>query len=196
MARQDYLIKARSGCDSAISIDVSRVRRTGPGSAGTPMWLDRAAVIEKESSASNITSPWRLCSILQVEETKRIIHVIPVWATTPAGSLVFSQVQTYTILQGSTLDRELSDNFELPTTSLFSAIVLIAMITVPIYDRVEVPLASSFTKHPYGFSTLQRLGMALVFAILTLQRWWKGEDSLTLGIWGWRTDRWDPSSCP
>ncbi|KAL3693505.1 hypothetical protein R1sor_007156 [Riccia sorocarpa] len=131
-------------------------------------WLDRAAVLEKESSSGDIHGPWRLCSISQVEETKRIIQVIPVWATTAAVSLVFSQLQTYTITQGSTLDRKLSDNFELPTNSLFSALVIIAMITVPIYDRVLVPFARRFTKHPYGLSTLQRLGTAIVFAMLMM----------------------------
>ncbi|KAL2633982.1 hypothetical protein R1flu_005461 [Riccia fluitans] len=129
-------------------------------------WLDRAAVIE--TSVRDMYSPWRLCSISQVEETKRIIQVIPVWATTAAVSLVFSQLNTYTITQGSTLDRKLSDSFELPANSLFSAIVIIAMITVPIYDRVLVPFARRFTKHPYGLSPLQRLGLAIIYAMLMM----------------------------
>ncbi|KAG6553357.1 hypothetical protein Mapa_005092 [Marchantia paleacea] len=131
-------------------------------------WLDRAAIIEKDSSGQDVQSPWRLCSISQVEETKRIIHMIPVWATTAAVSLVFSQLQTYTITQGATFDRKLTPHFEIPAPSLTTAIVLIAMVTVPIYDKLLVPLARRFTKHPYGLSTLQRLGMSVVLAMLTM----------------------------
>lgn len=131
-------------------------------------WLDRAAIIEKDASGPDTHSPWRLCSISQVEETKRIIHLIPVWATTAAVSLVFSQLQTYTISQGLTFDRKLTPHFEIPAPSLTTAIVLFAMITVPIYDKLLVPLARRYTKHPYGLSTLQRLGMSIVLAMLTM----------------------------
>ncbi|BBN04298.1 protein MpNPF5 [Marchantia polymorpha subsp. ruderalis] len=129
-------------------------------------FLDKAAVVQK--GAADTKDRWRVCGVTQVEETKRILQMLPIWATTCCVSLVFSQLVTYTVTQGATLDRKWGEHFEVPAASLSAIFVLISLCTVPLYDSLFVPLVRKFTKHPYGLSCLQRLGVSIVCAILLM----------------------------
>lgn len=135
-------------------------------------FLDKAATIDEVDknalAAAERPNPWRLCSVTQVEESKRLIQFIPVWITLAPVTLVFSQLSTFTVQQGATLDRKLGPHFEIPPASLGLIVPLVSLVSVPIYEILVVPVARRYTKSPYGFLPLQRLGLSLGFAIIAM----------------------------
>ncbi|CAM6097818.1 unnamed protein product [Calypogeia fissa] len=134
-------------------------------------FLDRAAVIDevdKNALVAGRPDPWRLCSVTQVEESKRLFQFLPVWITLAPVTLVFSQIPTFAVEQGQSLDRRLGPHFVIPPASLALMMTVVVLICVPIYDRILLPFVKKYTKSPYGFAPLQRLGMALVFSVISV----------------------------
>ncbi|CAM6127635.1 unnamed protein product [Calypogeia fissa] len=134
-------------------------------------FLDRAAVIDevdKNALVAGRPDPWRLCRVTQVEESKRLFQFLPVWITLAPVTLVFSQIPTFTVEQGQSLDRRLGPHFVIPPASLVLMMTIVVLICVPIYDRILLPFVKKYTKSPYGFAPLQRLGMTLVISVISL----------------------------
>ncbi|KAI3848166.1 hypothetical protein MKX03_019845 [Papaver bracteatum] len=131
--------------------------------------LNKAAMknvveINEDGSVSN---PWTLCSIQQVEEVKCLIRIIPIWA---AGIICFtsmSQQRTFTVSQALKMDRHLGPKFEIPAGSLGVISMLTIGIWVAFYDRIFVPALRKMTKQEDGLTLLQRMGIGMVFSILS-----------------------------
>lgn len=135
--------------------------------------LNKAAILtdEDEINADGSAShPWKLRSLQQVEEIKCVIRVIPIWISGIIYYIVLGQMQTYLVFQAIQADRRLIGGvrFQIPaaTYNVFSMISL--TIWIPIYDRVVVPLARRFTRKEEGITILQRIGIGLVLATLTM----------------------------
>ncbi|XP_062165084.1 protein NRT1/ PTR FAMILY 8.2-like [Alnus glutinosa] len=129
-------------------------------------FLDKAAVItDPEANGSN---RWRLCTVTQVEEFKSFIRVLPVWASTIALSISFAQLSTFFISQASFTDRTLGSNFVIPAGSVpvFSAVN--ALILIPIYEKLIVPVLRKRNGHPRGITSLQRMGVGLFVSIFAM----------------------------
>ncbi|XAR65143.1 hypothetical protein NMG60_11009146 [Bertholletia excelsa] len=133
-------------------------------------FLNKAAIIldgdvNPDGSPSN---PWRLSSIQQIEELKCLIKIIPVWASGIVCFTSIAQQATFTISQAQKMDRHLGSKFQIPPGSL----VVISLITVgtwvPFYDRVLVPALRKVTKIEGGITLLQRIGIGIVFSILSM----------------------------
>ncbi|KAL6616563.1 hypothetical protein ACP70R_038833 [Stipagrostis hirtigluma subsp. patula] len=122
-------------------------------------FLDKAAVETASDKAQ--PSPWRLCTVTQVEELKCVLRLLPVWATGIIFSAAYSQMSTTFILQGDTLDPYVG-GFRVPAAVLSVFDTLSVMLWVPLYDRVIVPLARRATGHERGFTQLARMGIGLV----------------------------------
>lgn len=133
-------------------------------------FFDKAAVQtqrEGENKGWDVNA-WRLCSVTQVEELKSIIRVLPIWATGIIFSTVYSQMGTLFVLQGNTMNLDLTKSFQIPSASLSLFDTISVIFWVPIYDRVIVPLARKLTGHKNGFTQLQRIGIGLVISILAM----------------------------
>lgn len=102
-----------------------------------------------------------------MEETKRLISMLPIWITTAGVSVVFSQILTWTVSQGTTLNRDLG-SIVIPPASLNCIWVVVSLVSAPLYGGVFVPLARKLTGHPYGVSPLKRVGLAIVITVLTI----------------------------
>ncbi|XP_039141192.1 protein NRT1/ PTR FAMILY 5.2-like [Dioscorea cayenensis subsp. rotundata] len=124
--------------------------------------LDKAAV--KTSSAS----PWVLCPVTQVEETKQMLRMIPILFATFVPSIMLAQVNTLFVKQGTTLNRSISPHFKIPPASLQAFVTVSMLITVVIYDRCFVPFIMKWTKNPRGITLLQRLGIGLILHIIVM----------------------------
>ncbi|KAL7091508.1 hypothetical protein ACP275_12G110600 [Erythranthe tilingii] len=133
-------------------------------------FLDKAALIiegdiRQDGSNSN---PWRLCAIQQIEETKCLFRIIPIWASGIICFMAMAQQGTFTLSQALKMDRHLSPNFQIPAGSL----AVISMVTVgiwlPIYDRLIVPALRKITGLEGGISLLQRMGIGIVFSVLSM----------------------------
>lgn len=114
-------------------------------------------------------NPWKVCTITQVEETKLILRMVPIWLCCLIfGIAAVSQNTTFFIKQGGTMDRSMGSHFQIPPVSLgvFSAISGLAFITI--YDRYIVPLARRIRGDERGLTVLQRIGIGLFFSVLCM----------------------------
>ena len=124
-------------------------------------------IIDHLDASSETRNPWRLCSLTQVEQVKLLLRLIPIWFCCLMFSVVQSNVQTFFIKQGSTMIRSIG-SFEFPQASLQVFVGLTIMISIPIYDRVFVPVARKFTGHSSGITILQRIGTGLSISIISM----------------------------
>ncbi|KAI3964231.1 hypothetical protein MKW92_011265 [Papaver armeniacum] len=130
--------------------------------------LDKAAIKDKMDTSSDTKNDWRLCSVTQVEEAKLLIRLVPVWLSCLSFAVVDAQEDTYFIKQGSTMDRTVVHNFRIPSASLQVITSLTIISTVVIYDRVLVPIARNWTGIQSGITMLQRIGVGIFFAALSM----------------------------
>ncbi|XP_011019153.1 PREDICTED: protein NRT1/ PTR FAMILY 8.1 [Populus euphratica] len=131
-------------------------------------FFDKAAVETQTDNIKGLTSPWRLCTVTQVEELKSIIRLLPVWASGIVFATVYSQMSTMFVLQGNTMDQHMVPHFKIPSASLSLFDTLSVIFWAPVYDRIIVPYARKFTGHERGFTQLQRMGIGLVISIISM----------------------------
>ncbi|KAJ0097126.1 hypothetical protein Patl1_27540 [Pistacia atlantica] len=88
----------------------------------------------------------------------------------PRGSLLtpITQLQTFSVQQGSTMNAKLTNSFSIPPASLQSIPYIILIFLVPLYDTFFVPFARKFTGHESGISPLQRIGVGLFAATFSM----------------------------
>ncbi|CAK8564672.1 unnamed protein product [Lathyrus sativus] len=110
----------------------------------------------------------KACSVSEVEEAKAILRLVPIWATSLIFAIVFSQSSTFFTKQGVTLDRKILPGFYVPPASLQSFISLSIVLFIPIYDRIIVPIARTFTGKPSGITMLQRIGTGMLFSVISM----------------------------
>ncbi|MCO5606059.1 hypothetical protein L7F22_060246 [Adiantum nelumboides] len=126
--------------------------------------LDKAAVLELIEDKGN---SWRLCTVTQVEEVKALLRMMPIWATTIMLNVCLAQLLTFSIEQGVTTDRTLG-SIKIPAASLVTFPVLMLVIASPLYEMAFVPLVRKFTGRPTGITYLQRIGVGLFMAVVSM----------------------------
>jgi len=107
------------------------------------------------------------CTVTEVEEVKLIIGMIVVWLSTLVPCTIWAQVNTLFVKQGTTLDRSMG-GVHIPAASLGSFITISMLLSIPVYDRVLVPLVRRRTGNPRGITLLQRLGIGCAFQVLVV----------------------------
>ncbi|KAI3464336.1 hypothetical protein Pfo_020999 [Paulownia fortunei] len=111
----------------------------------------------------------KICSIADVEDAKAILRLAPIWCACLGYSVVYAQPSTLFTKQAATIDRHLSSNFQIPAASLQQCFITVSiMVSLPIYDRVFVPIARAITKKPSGISMLQRIGIGLFLSLISI----------------------------
>ncbi|XP_051131685.1 protein NRT1/ PTR FAMILY 5.6-like [Andrographis paniculata] len=132
-------------------------------------FFDKAAIIgEGQSSLTERQNPWRLATVTKVEEMKLVVSVIPIWITTLPFGVCVAQAATFFIKQGTTLDRRITDTFELPPASIYALAAVGMIISVVIYDRGLVPLLRRVRNNERGITILQRIGLGMIFSVATM----------------------------
>lgn len=116
----------------------------------------------------SIVNQWNLVSIQQVEEVKCLARTFPIWAAGILGFTAMAQQGTFIVSQALKMDRHLGPNFQIPAGSLGVISLIIIGLWVPFYDRVCVPSLRKITKHEGGITLLQRIGIGMVFSILSM----------------------------
>lgn len=127
-------------------------------------FLDKAAIKDPSIPAAN---KWILATLTDVEEVKMVLRMLPIWATTVIFWTVYAQMTTFSVSQATTMDRHIG-NFQIPPASLTVFFVGSILLTVPIYDRLIVPIARKALENPQGLTPLQRIGVGLVLSIVAM----------------------------
>ncbi|CAL4919854.1 unnamed protein product [Urochloa decumbens] len=130
-------------------------------------FLDKAAIVE-HGGGEAAAGPWRLATVTQVEETKLVLSMVPIWIATLAFGMQAAQVSTFFIKQGSVMDRRMGPHFVLPPSSIFALSAVGMIATVAAYDKVLVPYLRRATGGERGISILRRVGIGMAFAIVAM----------------------------
>ncbi|CAK9166865.1 unnamed protein product, partial [Ilex paraguariensis] len=120
--------------------------------------------LNKACVKTGSTNPWMLCSVTQVEETKQMLRMIPIWVATFVPSTMIAQVSTLFVKQGTLLNRNIG-SFKIPPASLSAFVTISMLVCIVSYDRVFVPIMRKLTKNPRGITLLQRMGVGIVLHI-------------------------------
>ncbi len=93
--------------------------------------VDEVAAVAAGHNQHVPKSRWRTCTVTQVEETKAMVKLMPIWAGTIIMNVVLAQLQTYTIEQGSTMDRKIGKHFKFPAASIpFFPLIMMAILVL------------------------------------------------------------------
>lgn len=117
-------------------------------------FMDKAAVQNTSGS-----SP---CTVTDVEETKLMLRIFPIWLAVIFPSTLLTQSATLFVKQGMTLHRNIGPNFEIPAASIGFFLQLSMLLSLVFYDRILVPVCRRFTGNPRGITILQRMGIGMI----------------------------------
>lgn len=120
------------------------------------------------SPAGNWKEGSKPISIVEVEEAKDVLRLIPIWVTCLPYAVVFAQSSTLFTKQGATMERTIFSSFNVPAASLQSFIYLVIIVFIPIYDCILVPTIRAFTRRPSGITVLQKIGIGLLSSTLCM----------------------------
>lgn len=123
---------------------------------------------DPEKWASVKVSPWRLCSVTQVEEVKLLVRVMPIWIFSLMFMVHITQLSSFFLRQGLSMDLSMGPNFKVPAGSLSIFNSLTAVLCIPVYNEWFVPLMRRITGNERGISMLQRIGTGLVLTTLAM----------------------------
>lgn len=130
-------------------------------------FLDKACIKIQEGTEAK-ESPWKLCTVSQVQQVKIIISVIPIFACTIIFNTILAQLQTFSVQQGSIMNTNITKSFKIPPASLQSIPYIMLIFFVPLYETTFVPIARKFTGKDSGISPLQRIGIGLFTATFSM----------------------------
>ncbi|ERN04735.1 protein NRT1/ PTR FAMILY 5.10 [Amborella trichopoda] len=131
-------------------------------------WLDKAAIPDEQDRAVSKKNKWRLCSVRQVEDAKLLLRLVPIWASCLLYTIVYAQSPTFFTKQGITMDRKLGSTFMVPPAALQTFINVVALIVVPLYDRLIIPMARKVKGDECGITTLQRIGTGIFVSAIAM----------------------------
>ncbi|PNT78045.1 hypothetical protein BRADI_1g72910v3 [Brachypodium distachyon] len=128
-------------------------------------FFDKAAIVlpPLDGKGSSVMSPWRLCTVSQVEELKTLLRLCPVWASLLFFFAVTGQMTSTLIEQGMAMDNRVG-GFTVPPASLSTFDIITVVALIPLYDVFLVPLARRATGKNRGISQLQRIGTGLALS--------------------------------
>ncbi|XAR52770.1 hypothetical protein NMG60_11021022 [Bertholletia excelsa] len=125
--------------------------------------LDKAAILPENTTPS----PWKVCTVTQVEEVKVLTRMMPIIASTIIMNTCLAQLQTFSVQQGYRMNRFLG-SFQVPAPSIPVIPLVFMAFLIPLYDLVFVPFARKLTGHPSGITQLQRVGVGLVLSVVSM----------------------------
>lgn len=126
--------------------------------------MDKAAIVKSSEDSAH---PWRTCTVTQVEETKILLRMLPIILSTVFMNTCLAQLQTFSIQQGTTMDRSIR-GFQVPSSSIPFIPLFFMTVAIPIYERIFIPIARKFTGIPTGIRQLQRVGVGLVLSVISM----------------------------
>uniref|UniRef100_A0A0E0KQZ2 Major facilitator superfamily (MFS) profile domain-containing protein n=1 Tax=Oryza punctata TaxID=4537 RepID=A0A0E0KQZ2_ORYPU len=135
-------------------------------------FLDKACIrAAQQGPNTKPESPWRLCTVAEVQQAKTLLAVTPIFACTIVFNTVLAQLQTFSVQQGSAMDTALGgrgSSFRIPPASLQAIPYAMLLALVPAYELLLVPLMKRVTGTRSGITPLQRIGVGLCTVSLSM----------------------------
>lgn len=125
-------------------------------------------VMDKAAIKSDAKDTSKVCTVTEVEETKLMIGLLPVWVASIIPSTMITQAGTLFVKQAETLERHVGSSFEFPAASATAFLTLSMLITTVIYDRLLVPFLRRYTGNPKGITALQRMGSGMLIQVIVM----------------------------
>ncbi|KAL4362116.1 hypothetical protein GQ457_04G024600 [Hibiscus cannabinus] len=131
--------------------------------------LDKAAVLDEDCVAGTMSKDDRgiLSTVTQVEEVKMIVKLLPIWSTCIFFWTIYSQMTTFTVHQATIMHRTVS-SFVIPAGSFSSFLIATILLFTSLNEKVFIPLSRKLTHNVQGITSLQRIGIGLVFSIAAM----------------------------
>ncbi|KAG6750094.1 hypothetical protein POTOM_047172 [Populus tomentosa] len=129
-------------------------------------YLDKAAIMDPTSSAQK-NDPWIVSTVMEVEEVKMVLKLIPIWSTCILFWTVYSQMTTFTIEQATFMNRKVG-SLVIPSGSYSTFLFITILLFTSLNERLFVPLARKLTRNSQGLTSLQRIGIGLFLSILAM----------------------------
>ncbi|XP_011005904.1 PREDICTED: protein NRT1/ PTR FAMILY 6.4-like isoform X2 [Populus euphratica] len=130
--------------------------------------LDKAAIIDDPTSiGAGKNDPWIVSTVMEVEEVKMVLKLIPIWSTCILFWTVYSQMITFTIEQATFMDRKVG-SLVIPSGSYSTFLFITILLFTSLNERLFVPLARKLTHNAQGLTSLQRIGAGLFLSILAM----------------------------
>ncbi|KAH7516546.1 hypothetical protein FEM48_Zijuj10G0146500 [Ziziphus jujuba var. spinosa] len=127
-------------------------------------FLDKAAIVSEEDDTKS-PNLWRLNTVHRVEELKSVIRMGPIWASGILLITAYAQQSTFSLQQAKTMDRHLTNTFQIPAGSMTVFTYISMLSTIAIYDRIFIPMARKLTGIDRGITFLHRMGIGFVISI-------------------------------
>lgn len=131
------------------------------------IWLDKAAIRLIDDNEGQQQSPWKVCTVTQVEQIKILIRMLPILGSTIIMNTCMAQLQTFSVQQGTMMNLRLG-HLNIPPPSLPVIPLIFMVILIPVYEFTFVPFARKITHHPSGITQLQRVGVGLILSVISM----------------------------
>ncbi|GER31231.1 major facilitator superfamily protein [Striga asiatica] len=131
--------------------------------------LDKAAVVTgpDELRKGPARNPWRLCTATQVEEVKCVLRLLPIWLCAIVTSVVFVQVLSLFVEQGSAMNTRISSDFHVAPASMTAFDIVSTSTFIICYEKLLVPFYVKLAKkEPRVPTELQRMGIGMAVSIV------------------------------
>lgn len=135
--------------------------------------MNRAALkteADEDSLSDSVVKPWRLCTVQQVEELKRLISIFPLWSTGIFLSTPIAIQNSMAVLQALKMDRSWGPHFKVPAGTVLVLLMLSGSISIALIDKCLTPLWLRLTSNSNNPSQLlahlRRIGIGHVLNVL------------------------------
>lgn len=112
-------------------------------------------------------APWIASTVTQVEEVKMVFKLIPIWSTCILFWTIYSQMTTFTVEQATFMKRNIG-SFVIPSGSFSAFLFISILLFTSLNEKLVVPLARKLTHNTQGLTSLQRIGIGLIFAMVAM----------------------------
>ncbi|KAG2561746.1 hypothetical protein PVAP13_8KG155300 [Panicum virgatum] len=160
------LVAAFKNRNVKLSENPSELKQINPDEASAFEMLHQTEgfrCLDKAAVDTGKTGAWSLCSITQVEETKIILRMVPIFLSAILGYIPVPLILNFTVQQGNTMDTRLGSIHISPAT-LFVIPTVFQMVILVFYDRFIVPFLRKLTGYVGGVTHLQRIGIGFLSA--------------------------------
>ncbi|XP_030539969.1 protein NRT1/ PTR FAMILY 4.5-like [Rhodamnia argentea] len=165
VAVKNWRKEAPKAADELYELRDRKSMRRGELIPHTPQFgfLDKAAILPKGTDPAK----WKVCTVTQVEEVKILTRMMPIFLSTILMNTCLAQLQTLSVQQGTLMNTKLG-HFRVPPASIPVIPLVFMSILIPIYEFAFIPVIRRFTGHPNGITHLQRVGVGLVLAAISM----------------------------